>query len=463
MAISPSRPTLYRSARRFVILIALLALPAPAQTQRNAKPYKGPRAIGLVELTPDGKPHFIPIAILINGEFYDASAYKADPVPMALWSETVYEGVRTGVSQGLFTVTGAQENQKTNEWVAEGSWLPAGSIPAKSAKKHESSVPRGIDEDTGPPVLRHSGANKPAPPPATAPQTPPAADNTKPASTTPATSSEGTAAQTQQASSAPPAAQTTPTDSSAPPAEQDPNAPVLKRGRPAPKPPEILTPPPPLAKTTTKAPAAAVVPKQPTMQVFPAISDVDGPEPRPYGYNMNSGEEEEFRKKMLALAADEVTARAKMLASELGSSQSAQSSSRRQAARKPQPLQPDFQNVELRAFDLSASNEPTLVLYATARMPKTAGGAQGPFADLLYAITLVAREDINGDFHKAFSQVTDVDHLDVLPRYELIDAVDADGDGRGELLFRLISDTGTAFSIYRVIGDQLYPLFQGTL
>jgi hypothetical protein len=52
--------------------------------------------------------------------------------------------------------------------------------------------------------------------------------------------------------------------------------------------------------------------------------------------------------------------------------------------------------------------------------------------------------------------------LDVIPRLELIDAVDVDGDGRGELLFRQVSDAGSAFVIYRVIGDRLYPLFQGT-
>ena len=50
----------------------------------------------------------------------------------------------------------------------------------------------------------------------------------------------------------------------------------------------------------------------------------------------------------------------------------------------------------------------------------------------------------------------------VLPRLELVDAVDADGDGRGELLFRQISDAGRAFVLYRVIGDRLWPLFRGT-
>jgi len=45
---------------------------------------------------------------------------------------------------------------------------------------------------------------------------------------------------------------------------------------------------------------------------------------------------------------------------------------------------------------------------------------------------------------------------------ELIDAVDADGDGRGELLFRRTFDDGSAYAIYRVTRDGLWPLFEGT-
>jgi len=40
--------------------------------------------------------------------------------------------------------------------------------------------------------------------------------------------------------------------------------------------------------------------------------------------------------------------------------------------------------------------------------------------------------------------------------------VDADGDGRGELLFRQISDAGTAYAIYRVTRDRLWPLYEGS-
>ncbi len=45
---------------------------------------------------------------------------------------------------------------------------------------------------------------------------------------------------------------------------------------------------------------------------------------------------------------------------------------------------------------------------------------------------------------------------------DLIDAVDADGDGRGELLFRQTSDAGSVYAIYRVTADGLWSLYEGT-
>ena len=88
-----------------VFLQTALPPAVPAQITRAPKTSKGPRALGLLELAPNGKARLIPITIMIDGKYYDASAYKASPVPMALWSETVYEAVQTGVSLGLFTVT----------------------------------------------------------------------------------------------------------------------------------------------------------------------------------------------------------------------------------------------------------------------------------------------------------------------------------------------------------------------
>jgi len=101
------------------------------------------------------------------------------------------------------------------------------------------------------------------------------------------------------------------------------------------------------------------------------------------------------------------------------------------------------------------------VLTATAHLPVTkrrAGSAPAPD----YYVTVVAHSDLYGELRKLFSAVTDARHLDVTPRMELIDAVDADGDGRAELLFREISDAGSGYAVYRVGGDQLWQLYEGT-
>src|SRR5208337_5281600 len=111
---------------------------------------KGPRALGLIQLSPKGnKGRLIPIVIMMDGKFYDAGSYKAAPVPMALDFDTVYEGFRSGVSQGVFTIT--QPGQLNHAWIAEGTWLPAGSIDPKKPKKY--SPPVIVEDDNGPPVL----------------------------------------------------------------------------------------------------------------------------------------------------------------------------------------------------------------------------------------------------------------------------------------------------------------------
>jgi len=278
------------------------------QAARATKASKGPRALGLLELAPNGKARLIPITIMIDGQYYDAGAYKADPVPMALWSETVYEAIRTGVSQGLFTVTGAlQKKDPKNgmEWLAEGTWQSASSIKAKAAKKPVSSVPRGMNDDEGPPVLRRAGSSNPKPTePAAVPATPP------PAQAGPA-SSPATASAAPPPSSPPAVAPaTTPStpdqaQGDAPPADKD--RPELKRGKAgaisgeeAQKKAAADT----SAKTSGSGPAASTtvsseVPAQAAnqTQLIPAISDSHGPDLLPYAYNMRPGEEEEFRRK----------------------------------------------------------------------------------------------------------------------------------------------------------------------
>jgi hypothetical protein len=427
----------------------MMAPTAAAQASRGAKVNKGPRALGLIEMT-NGKARLIPIVILIDGQYFDASAYKASPVPMALWGGTVYEGVRTGVSLGLFTVKSVLEKPDTHQWIGEGKWLPANEIRPKLAGKSAPAIPRGMNDDEGPPVLRHAGASNPKAPDA---------NPTTPTPPTPAPIPSPVPPVTPPAAATPSADATKPAAPPTPP-EPDKNIPTLKRGVPAPRTSEPLT----VTPIGAAKPGSSVKPVAASsqgQQVFPAISSEDGPELRPYSYSMKPEEEQQYRKKLLTMAADEVRARAKLLAAQtIQAPEPAKNPALRKSA-APKPLQPDFEDVQLHVFDLNSSNEPVLILNAKARLPQNPKEKETSGPE--YIVTLVARQDSNADFHKVFSNVTDTSHLDVIPRMELIDAVDVDGDGRGELLFRQVSDAGTAFVVYRVIGNQLYALFQGTL
>ena len=397
---------------------------------------------------------------MVDGKFYDAAAYKASPVPLALWGQTVYEGEKTGVSQGLFTV-GEAMRIGNNNWFGEGKWRPAGSEP--KAHKTASAKPR-MEEEEGPPKLRRPEAEKsgtPAPtsdkseaPPAAKPDSAPPPSTTKqddkkpssPPATSPSAGAKGEDSADETSPQKP--------DQATSINDEDPNRPVLKRGK---RETESVARP----GASTGVPrrpsgaAASVETKQAAPQQIPAISDAGGPEPRPYSYDIKTDEEQKYRKGMLALAADAVRAHAKEITPAVAPAKPATRA--RAAAKTPQPT---FDDVQFRAFDLWNTNEPVFVLSAIAHMPGSSSSPEA--ADLPLYVTLVAKRNIYDELHKLYAGVTDSRHLDITPRLELIDAVDADGDGRGELLFRRITDTGKSYGVYRAAADQLFPLFEGT-
>jgi hypothetical protein len=448
------RTRLYRKAVLRVIFAVIVALlPAFAQYAKKRQVSKGPRAVGLVELAENGKAHLIPITIMIDGKFYDAGAYKADPVPMALQYGTVYEAVQSGASQGLFTISGALPGK--DSWVADGKWRSQADIDTEKARekaRREKLAQKAPEEVGGPPRLRRApnseGDSSSAPA-----QTGQSAPSQKPSSGGGSSSPNPPAAQNPSSSSNSSKSADASSGSSA--SLDAPDRPVLRHQAPSDIPHE-----------QTKA-GADTEPLKGPIQLIPAVSDAGGPEFRPYTYQLKPEEQQNFLKKMLALASDDVQARAAHLQAEsepvannepkAGTKTTAKTGIKTGAkATKParSAPAPEFQNVQLKVFDLTNSNEPVLVLTATASIPNSK-------LNLHYTTALVAREDIYGDLHKVFAQTTDDQHLDVLPKYEFIDAVDVDGDGRGELLFRTTSDSGTAFNIYAVIGDRLWPLFEG--
>jgi hypothetical protein len=426
------RTRLYRKAVLGVTcgfaLMLSVWVPAFGQYAKRRQVSKGPRAVGLLELAANGKAHLLPVTIMIDGKFYDAGAYKASPVPMALQYETVYEALKSGVSQGLFTVSGALP--ESTGWVGDGKWRSTADIAADKAHNKAEAAKKAYkapEDAGGPPKLRRAqpsdeGSSVPA-------QTaPPSSPSPKSAETKPSTASAG--------------GTTTPADP-AQASENTPGRPVLRHQAPS----ETI-------HEQTK-PGIPDTPLKGSIQLIPAVSDSSGAEPRPYTYQLKPEEEQKFLKTMLAMATNEVRARATQLSAETQTGEKVTSGKTARTKKAAQSsLSPQLQDVQMHAFDLSNSNEPVLVLTATATIPN----ARIP---LQYSTALVAREDIYGELHKVFAQTSDNQHLDVIPKYEFIDAVDADGDGRGELLFRTTQESGTAFDIYAVIGDRLWPLFEG--
>ena len=515
-----------------VAFLSLWAVSAEAQEERpqitpgemkvGKKKDVGPRAVGVLEMTASGKKALVPIAIRVNGQFWDASAYKADPIPMALDPGTVYEAERAGSSLGLFTVNSALHSTAANAqtpWIATGSWIPAGSETPKTALTAETA-PVGIDATDQPPRLTRDPAKvvrTPAAPPGTAPASsaPPAAtkpssgdepprltkgvspppDPTAPASTGPGSRGTGSSAPGPTAPGA--TAPNTPDDgkpsdpkstgskpdapkpevrASVPASDSGAAAgarPTLRRGKPAgsfsdddipgySKPGAAASGTPP-AGAAKAAQAAA----DKLVDIVPAISDAGGPDPHSFAFEWLKDDEADRKKQVVQLATEQVRAyieaRAKARIAPTATSQAARRTSSakpvaKTAAKTPDPI---LENVQMTTYDLWTNNQPVIVFSAEAHLPPPAAGTPQADADapLKYSILIVAYPDIYNNLHKVYVGVTDKYHLDLTPRLELIDAVDADGDGRGELLFREISDSGNGWVIYRASADKLWKMF----
>jgi len=514
----------------------------PGERKAAKKKDGGPRALGLLQMAANGKKSLVPIAILVNGKFWDASEYKADPVPMALEPGTVYEAARAGSSLGLFTVNSALHSIAVNApspWIGTGNWLPAGSEAPNTALKAETA-PVGIDTGELPPRLTRdptkvtrapstpassspSGAPSNAPPasePSDSGDGPPRLKKpAAPAESTPPSSSGSTqAGQGGSGAASPPAGSSAPssgsggsgsagstapvsgskdsttskTPSDAKPADAKPgdtkaagasvpesdsgagaaNRPTLRRGKPVePLPGDEIpgyTKPGATAsaKSSTDAGKAAEIADSAPVDRVPAISDAGGPELRSFAFQWIEGEERDRRKQMVDFATAQVRvyiqARAKAQIAPAATPATKKASTAK-AGTKPAAKTPDpiLENVQMTTYDLWTTNQPVMVLSAEAHMPPAAAGAAHSQADfeLHYSVMIVAYPDIYHNLHKVYVGVTDKYHLDLTPRLELIDAVDADGDGRGELLFRETSDGGSGWVIYRATADKLWPLF----
>ena len=151
------------------VLLLFILIPAGLAQSTGKKTSRGPRAVAIVEWTPSG-PHLIPVSILIDGKFYDAGLYLANPVPMALESGNVYEIQRSGDPAGLFTVNSVMQLQASNTFYGIGKFTSQADVEAaakKAAAAKAAAAARApsrlSSEDSGPPRLRRAGGHSGSP------------------------------------------------------------------------------------------------------------------------------------------------------------------------------------------------------------------------------------------------------------------------------------------------------------
>lgn len=210
--------------------------------------------------------------------------------------------------------------------------------------------------------------------------------------------------------------------------DDDPDRPKLRRGtaeKPSNEAPVAANP----ALVSAAAAEKTATPTQPA-RVLLGVSDAKGPEPRPYRFEWRPEEEQNIRRQAAAMAEAEIAKAAKLAKPALR-----------------------LQDVDLRAFDLDYDNAADVVMTARAAVPLA-----GKSVD--HYILVVARMNIEGKLDKVFAAVDADTHPEFTERYELVDTADADGDGRGDLVFRKWTGKQRSYVVYRYLRDALYRLFE---
>ncbi len=111
---------------------------------------------------------------------------------------------------------------------------------------------------------------------------------------------------------------------------------------------------------------------------------------------------------------------------------------------------PSLTDEDMQAFQLYFS-APVTYTY-TARVPATTTQPER-------FVTVIAQTDAEGKLQPAMRSVSDALHLDRVPRYRLIDVVDADGSNRASLLMELRAQHSRQFGLYRLLGNKPDQIF----
>jgi len=490
-----SKVSLHHSSRLWIKAAVLLApaafvftLPAPGQYPGQvAKPDANApdmRAVAVYEWTGDEAhpkaARLVPICIYDGQDLNDAGVYLAHPEPLALESDVEYQLQRDGKPVGRFDIDTSAREQ--GGWVGYGKLFPPSNAKpgaAQVAKVDEdddaqSDVPilhrkHHADDSSGGGTNSGSGSGSGSGGSAPDPDRPTLHKGGDSSTTNSGTNSGGSSS----GSSADPSApapdsdrpvlhsggdnSSTANSSGSGGSSDDSSRPKLKKKKKDDDDAYVAD-----VATSSDPDRPHLIPGKfagygapvvPTLFGFPvdmhqtvAVSDaVDRPE-HPWNYTwVNADDEDKMRTAMEVLARSALGLDAAPTASAKPATRTAAAHKSTKAAPPPAPLLVE----QFRVFQLAYDGGATLVLSA-----HTSGtGAEEKF------VTLIAQPDLYGGVAVLAKSVTDAASLDLTPRMRLVDAVDAEADNRGELLFELRGTTERQFALYRVLRGDASRIF----
>lgn len=502
----PSPPTRQASTASIflrgsaLLLLLPLTLPAagqyPGHTQADQKKTaKALRAISVLEwIGAPGKPvasRIVPVSVYVDGEYQDGGLYLAQPAPLTVQTDTLYELEKAGVPQGTFYIAGGED--VGGSWFGYGQWKPL-AAPKPVKKLPPSKNPPRVVEDNDPdrPQFKgqsgSKGSNSSGGSTGTQNPSAPAADPDKPSlhrRTDDGSSSSGASSGNTSGGNSTGTAPDDPdqptlhrrsdtdTSGSSANAPDDPDRPHLSKhsdttsatgapGSPVssvneadPDRPKMFRGEPPVSQKQLEATKLTGMPAD--LQQMAAVSDPAVREEHPFDYQWaNPDDAAKMKAAVEALAAKAVVAApegkpfgASSPAAKASSPRPtpARSASSRHTAPKGPPV--TFTDEVFRAYELSYGGGATLVFTAKAEIGVSDAGTPAE-----KYVTIVAQPDFDGVPQVRLQSVTDKKDLDITPRMRLVDAVDTRGDGRADLLFELRRSSDRQFAIYRVRGSR---------
>ena len=467
-----------RTARALAGGLALAAAAAALQAQTHkveAAPQNVVRAVGVYEWTGDlAKPtasRLIPISLYINNRLQDAGVYMARPVPFSLLTGNVYELEKSGVPLGTLELAYARhlianQNSATtfdDGWFGYGKFVPP-AAPKKSTLRASTTPIRldGLDEDDDKPHFSSRSAQPGSggaaiPKPGSAPAaSSPADDPDRPTMTKRSGSDSASATVPGDDADRPTLRKRGSNDKpmsdegrveKVGSAADDPNRPVLHRGKPV------------GAMSDDDIPKLTGLPPEKELHQTIAVSDPVDRAPHDFARAWDDDQERAgVLAKMQAAAREQLqayggapatTTPAPAVKSGPKDPRRINSKLRRTTVDVPPAPAVELLDEDLRGFELSYNGTPTFVY--SAHTPGTGAARKD--------VTLVAQMSAQGDPDFAIKSVTDEGHLDQTPRMHLVDAVDAEASNRASLLFELKAQSTRQFTLYRVIGARAEQIF----